>query len=110
MISNLFTILLKGKNLELAWSEFENYVKNQSKIAGELSEKCIQDLFNAFMGEKQIDRAFDVLNLAVSLQLPILRDLIKNCESNPNIDSNKKLHLSSSIYSKFNSDLINYKS
>ncbi|CAF0934814.1 unnamed protein product [Brachionus calyciflorus] len=83
MLSNLFIVLLRGNKLEAAWNEFENYMKNQNKIAGELSEKSILNLCEALIGANRIDNAFEVLKLAVSLQLPILKGLISKLrESN----------------------------
>lgn len=90
MLSNFFKVVLRVKNLDLAWSEFDKYVKNQSKVPGELDEKCITSLFDTFLEANQIDRAFDVLNLAVSMQLPVLKSLVKKCETNKNVNSDKR--------------------
>jgi len=48
MLENLFSIALHTEKLKLAWDEFEKYSNNSDKVHGEISEKCISNLFNAF--------------------------------------------------------------
>ncbi|RMZ97541.1 PTCD3 mitochondrial [Brachionus plicatilis] len=89
MLSNLFTILLKCDKLDIAYAEFENFMKNQNKIAGELSEKCVTSLCESFIKANQSDRAFEVLNLAVSIRLPNIKELILKIKA-MNLDSDKR--------------------
>ena len=89
MLSNLFMVLLKCDKLDLAYAEFENFMKNQNKIAGELSEKCVYSLCESFINANQVDRAFEVFSLAVSLQLPVIKDLIHKLK-NLNLDLEKQ--------------------
>lgn len=89
MLSNLFLLFLKCDKLDLAYAEFENFMQNQNKIAGELSEKCVFSLCESFINANQIDRAFEVFNLAVSLQLPMIKDLINKLK-NLNLDLEKR--------------------
>lgn len=49
MLENLFTIALNADKLKLAWSEFEKYSKYDDKVHGEINEKCISNLFEAFL-------------------------------------------------------------
>jgi hypothetical protein len=57
MLENFFSIALNSDDLNIAWKEFENYKKNSSKINGELGEKCISNLFNAFLDKNDINKA-----------------------------------------------------
>jgi hypothetical protein len=57
MLENFFTIALNCGDLKIAWKEFENYTKNLNKINGELSEKCVSNLFNAFLDKNDIFKA-----------------------------------------------------
>lgn len=82
-------ILLKCEKIDLAYSEFEHFMKNQTKIAGELNEKCVTSLCEAFIKANQVDRAFDVLKLAVSLQLPTIKELIPKLNA-MNLDLDKR--------------------
>lgn len=57
MLENLFTIALNTDKLKLAWSEFERYSKYADKIHGEINEKCISNLFEAFLAIDDIEKA-----------------------------------------------------
>ena len=57
MLENLFDIALHTEKLKLAWDEFEKYSNNSDKVHGEISEKCISNLFNAFSASDNTAKA-----------------------------------------------------
>ena len=57
MLENFFNIALHTEKLKLAWDEFEKYSNNTDKVHGEISEKCISNLFNAFLAVDDITKA-----------------------------------------------------
>lgn len=67
MLENMFKITLNTEQPEIAWKEFEKYSKYQEKVHGELSEKCITNLFDAFLNNNQIDRSIVSLKLLISM-------------------------------------------
>ena len=57
MLENLLRVALNAERIDLAWNEFEKYSKHQNKLHGELSEKCISNLFDVFLKNNQVDRS-----------------------------------------------------
>jgi hypothetical protein len=80
MLGHLFEINLRLNKLNYVWTEYEEYIKHQDRVPGELSENTLNLMLDTFINANQFDRVFTVMDFAVRYRIRSLNSYVKRLE------------------------------